>query len=169
MSNEFLNPKSMVTPGAAGGVLVFLVNAICYSFPEIEPRYCALALSFVLGTLVFKATGLKVIEKSAYWVVNSLIIFAMGMGTANLASSVPEQLVASNVEEIGSVINLFVPAAHADPTDTTDNNLTELEKLKIENEKLKLLIEDANKQPSPSDDKVMEGDKAEEPRFFKNW
>src|SRR5438132_6638421 len=85
ISDEFLNPKSMTTPGLAGATIMFLVNGLSVPFPELSPRYAALGLSFAVGALVFKADGLKLGERFLYWVLNSLVIFVVGFGTASLA------------------------------------------------------------------------------------
>jgi len=50
--NDFFNPKSMTTPGMAGGLVMMLANALCYQFPELTPRWVGLALSFVIGGYV---------------------------------------------------------------------------------------------------------------------
>lgn len=86
--NEFLNPKSMATPGAAGALMMLLANAISSAFPEVAFRYAALSLSFLIGSVVFAAVGLKLWERGAYWCINSLIIFSMGVGTSNIAANV---------------------------------------------------------------------------------
>lgn len=57
--NDFLNPKSMITPGMAGALVMFLSNAICFQFPEIAPRWAALLLSFVLGGGLIAAAEAK--------------------------------------------------------------------------------------------------------------
>ena len=86
--NEFLNPKSMTTPGAAGALMMLLANTVCAAFPEVAFRYVALLLSFMIGSIVFKAAGLGRWERGAYWLINSLIIFSMGVGTSNIAANV---------------------------------------------------------------------------------
>lgn len=112
--NDFLNPKSMLTPGAAGAFLMFLVNGICFSFPEMAPRYVALGLSFVIGLVSFAAADVKPVLRATLWVLNSLIIFTMGMGAAKVASSAaaPQQAAASP-PALGLVLDLLIPAAHA--------------------------------------------------------
>ena len=50
--NDFLNPKSMRTPGVAGSLMMFLVNGLASQFPELPARYLALCLSFLLGSIV---------------------------------------------------------------------------------------------------------------------
>lgn len=86
---EFINPKSMLTPGVAGAFMMFLVNGISFQFPEVPNRYLGIFLSFVIGAIVwFSETEGKsiVLQKVIYWFLNSLIIFVVGFGTANLAA-----------------------------------------------------------------------------------
>jgi hypothetical protein len=86
---EFINPKSMLTPGVAGSLMMFLVNGIAFQFPEIPHRYLALFLSFLIGAVVwFSETEGKsvVLQKAVYWILNSLVILVVGFGTANLAA-----------------------------------------------------------------------------------
>lgn len=84
--DEFINPKAMVTPGAAGAVVMLISNTLWVQF-ALPQRWAGLAISFALGLLVFKykARQLPVWEKFVYYVVNSLIIFSMGLG-ANTAA-----------------------------------------------------------------------------------
>jgi len=112
--NDFLNPKSMLTPGAAGAVLMFLVNGICFSFPELAPRYVALGLSFVIGLVSFAAADLKPVLRATLWVLNSLIIFTMGMGAAKVASTASaSQQTAAVPPALAVVLDLLAPAAQA--------------------------------------------------------
>ena len=78
--NEFLNPKSMSTPGVAGALMMLLTNSFCNYFPEFQFRYVAIALSFLIGAVVFSATNLKIWERGIYWLVNSLIVFRWESG-----------------------------------------------------------------------------------------
>lgn len=64
--NEFLNPKSMTTPGAAGALMMLLANTFCAMFPEVAFRYAALSLSFLIGSVVFATVGMKLWERGAY-------------------------------------------------------------------------------------------------------
>ena len=77
---EFLQPKSMLTPGIAGAVTMLIANTLWVAF-GFPPRWTSLVLSFVLGLLVFVATGAPVWQRVVYYVVNSLIIFSVSMGT----------------------------------------------------------------------------------------
>lgn len=84
--NDFLNPKSMVTPGMAGALVMFLSNAVCFQFPEIAPRWAALLLSFALGGFVIAAAKLRYLQAAGFWLINSLIIFAVAAGSAGVAA-----------------------------------------------------------------------------------
>jgi len=87
--NDFLNPKSMLTPGVAGSLMMFLVNGIGFQFPELPMRYTALVLSFLIGSVVWFSEikgRAPMVQKGVYWILNSLVIFVVGFGTANLAA-----------------------------------------------------------------------------------
>ena len=87
---DFINPKSMLTPGVAGSLMMFLVNGVTLQFPEIPIRFLALFLSFLIGAIVWASETegkLAVVQKAIYWVLNSLIIFVVGFGAANLAAA----------------------------------------------------------------------------------
>lgn len=86
--NQFLNPKSMSTPGVAGALMMLIANTLCINFPEFPFRYVALILSFLIGAVVFTASTMKIWERGIYWIVNSLIIFSMGVGSTNIAANV---------------------------------------------------------------------------------
>jgi hypothetical protein len=86
--NDFLNPKSMMTPGIAGALVMFLSNAICLQFPEVAPRWAGLVLSFLLGGVVVTTAALKPVQKMAFGFINSLVIFAVAFGSAGVASRV---------------------------------------------------------------------------------
>jgi hypothetical protein len=43
---DFLNPKSMLTPGVTRTFMMFLVNGLLGQFPELSPRFTALGISF---------------------------------------------------------------------------------------------------------------------------
>ncbi len=73
-AEEFLQPKAMLTPGIAGGVTMLIANALWVAF-SLPPRWTSLALSFLLGLLVFVATTrVPVWQRAVYYLLNSLII-----------------------------------------------------------------------------------------------
>jgi hypothetical protein len=79
--DEFLQPKAMLTPGIAGGVTMLIANALWVAF-SLPPRWTSLVLSFLVGLLVFVARGgVPMWQRAVYYVLNSLIIFAVSIGT----------------------------------------------------------------------------------------
>jgi len=77
---EFLQPKAMLTPGIAGGVTMLIANALWVAF-SLPPRWTSLVLSFLLGLLVFVATRVPWWQRAVYYLLNSLIIFSVSIGT----------------------------------------------------------------------------------------
>ena len=65
-------------------------NGIAISFPKIPSRYVALFLSFLIGGSIVCFSEIKgtspVLKKTVFWVLNSLVIFALKFGTRNLAA-----------------------------------------------------------------------------------
>jgi len=107
--NDFVNPKSMMTPGAAGALVMFLSNAICFQFPDIQTRWLALGLSFVLGAFVVAAAKPKVLSAAGFWFINSLIIFAVAAGSANEAAKATSQPGSG----VGAALNMVISTAYA--------------------------------------------------------
>ena len=118
--NDFLNPKSMMTPGAAGALVMFLSNAVCFQFPDIEPRWVAISLSFVLGGFVIASAKLRVLPRAGFWVVNSLIIFAVAAGSANFAAKAGSQAASG----AAAALALLVTSANAQEPKVTPPNAT---------------------------------------------
>ena len=81
-SSEFLNPKSMLTPGACGAVVMGITNTLAASLGlhGSSRMLLCLGLSFLIGTLVFAAGIKQLWQKVVYYIFNSLIIFTMGAG-----------------------------------------------------------------------------------------
>src|SRR5205814_3337952 len=75
--NEFLNPKSMLTPGICGALVMTITNAVGTSFGVVGVgrTVMSLALSFLIGTLVFAATTKSIGQKLVFNLLISLIIF----------------------------------------------------------------------------------------------
>jgi hypothetical protein len=89
---EFFNPKSMLTPGFAGAMTMAITNALCSNFTLPRP-IIALTLSVLLGLLTVGAATMPIWQKGLFTLFNSLIIFAMAVGTSTLgaASAGPPQ------------------------------------------------------------------------------
>ena len=52
--SEFLNPNSMITPGAAGAFAMVITNTLCQQFAQLPLNYTGLAVSFAFGSVVFR-------------------------------------------------------------------------------------------------------------------
>lgn len=88
--NEFLNPKSMLTPGACGAIVMGITNTLAtnLNMHGNSRMLLCLGLSFLMGTLVFAAGIKQLWQKIVFYVFNSLIIFTMGAGVNSASQSV---------------------------------------------------------------------------------
>jgi hypothetical protein len=114
-SKEFLNPSSMLTPGLAGGMTMAITNVLSGQF-GIAPggtAYAGLGLSFLFGLLVWVNEDVPRVKKAVYYVLNSLVIFvvAVGSNTVGLASAKPEPRNAAIAVSGG----MFISSAVAQP------------------------------------------------------
>ena len=85
---DFLNPKSMPTPAAAGAIVALIAGALFKNF-GISVAFCSVVLSFMIGLIVFQSKEFQsgkssFITKAILYIVNSLIIFAMATGTTSV-------------------------------------------------------------------------------------
>jgi hypothetical protein len=179
--NEFLNPKSMLTPGAAGSLMMLLANTLCAVFPELAFRYVAISLSFVIGLAILVSANMKLAERATYWVINSLVIFAVGVGTSNIAANAaagPGGAPKAELRQsLATAATLLVPAATADTTSDA-KLLEEIEQLRRENERLRAQTEKrtatdevpaAAKSPRPQPLPAPVGQSDRNEGFFKRW
>lgn len=51
---DFLDPESMLTPGIAGSVVMFVTNALAVNF-HLHRAYTGLFLSFLVGLMILVA------------------------------------------------------------------------------------------------------------------
>ena len=82
--DEFLNPRSMLTPGVAGGLTMILSSSFSTIF-HCEMKLAVLVISFALSLLV--VLGMKnvpLLERIIYCFLNTLIIFSMSYGAGKL-------------------------------------------------------------------------------------
>jgi hypothetical protein len=77
---EFLNPNSMITPGAAGAFTMVIANTLCQQFAQLPLNYTGLAVSFMFGAVVF-GYGASLVSRMVYFLINSLIIFVVANGS----------------------------------------------------------------------------------------
>ena|SRR5258708_3591159 len=79
--DEFLQPKAMLTPGIAGGLTMLITNAVTSQF-GLLPNYTGLGISFLFGLLVlYTSASIPRLQLLAYYVLNSLVIFSVAIGT----------------------------------------------------------------------------------------
>lgn len=106
---EFLNPKSMLTPGLAGALTMTITNALWSSFALPKP-WIALTLSVLLGLLTAGAAAIPIWQKAVFTLFNSLFIFSMavGAGTTLVATQAGPQT--------ASQASLELPASFAAST-----------------------------------------------------
>jgi hypothetical protein len=89
--DEFLNPKSMLTPAIAAGVVVLITGAL-WKHLKLHPIITALCLSFLVCTLLFMAKALRdpklhVFFKGVLYALNSLIVWAMSVATLTASAN----------------------------------------------------------------------------------
>src|SRR4030095_15001182 len=84
--DSFIDAKSMITPGVAGTVVMLVTNALANTF-SLPGKWVALVLSFVCGLLVFGDKKLKVGPRIAFYVLNSLIVFATAVGANGIGAA----------------------------------------------------------------------------------
>jgi hypothetical protein len=116
---DFANPRSMMTPGIAGAITMFVTNALGTQF-DLPRNWVGLVISFLLGLVVFASSVAGIGERLALYVVNSLIIFATAFGT----NSVGTQLTTNNAAS--QTLASSAPAAA--PSAAAVNHLAALKK-----------------------------------------
>ena len=84
--SEFLNPKSMLTPGAAGAIIMLISNSlwVTFGFPS---NWSALLFSFLFAIMVVGHYVAPFWHKALLMVFNSLIVFSLGVGTMSMGSA----------------------------------------------------------------------------------
>jgi hypothetical protein len=128
--SEFLNSKSMLTPGAAGALVMVLANSLHGAFPELEAKHIAITLSFLIGGIVFVDVGAGIGKRICFYVLNSLIIFAMSSGATHIGANIaiPEnpQISSDSPNKNSKVISQlsFFSAAYA--AESEANNSSEV-------------------------------------------
>jgi hypothetical protein len=84
---EFLSAESMLTPGIAGSLTMLITNTLAAQF-ALPPNWTGLGLSFLFGLIVFWSTSTpRKLQKFVLYVLNSLIIFSVALGSNQAAVS----------------------------------------------------------------------------------
>lgn len=120
-AKDFLSPKSMMTPGIAGGLTVSVSMPIAVQF-GLSFKWIALVVSLILSLVVvlqFDEVKSNIL-KGLYIVINALIIFSVSMGAGITIDPPPElpSIAGGNLSEsteISRYFNfLFSSSAYAD-------------------------------------------------------
>ena len=90
MTSDFLNPKSVLTPGIAGALIMMISNALAGAFDMAggSVALLALALSFLVGLLLLGDNTTPWTTRLVLYIFNSLVIFSVGVGTNGIAGAV---------------------------------------------------------------------------------
>ncbi|WP_028373658.1 hypothetical protein [Legionella lansingensis] len=91
---DFLNPRSMLTPGVAGSVVMVIANTMWVEF-MIPQKWTALVLSFIIIIPILMQFAASFIENIIYFMFNGLIIFALAVNT-NFAGRKLQDIVTSD-------------------------------------------------------------------------
>lgn len=78
--NEFFNPRSMMTPGVVGGLIMLISNTLWVQF-SLPKSWTSLFLSSLFVILIIKKFNVLLYEKLIYFIFNSLIIFSLAINT----------------------------------------------------------------------------------------
>lgn len=78
--NDFLNPKSMITPSIAGALVMFLTNTLWVQF-GLPQKWTAFDLSYILVSYIVYKYKSKLFEKLILGFLNGLIIFSFAVSS----------------------------------------------------------------------------------------
>ncbi len=85
-AQDFLNPKSMITPGAAGGIVMMIGNTLWLQF-GLDPKWSGIGISLLFGLLVVAGPAMPIWQRGVYCILNSLIVFTMALGANSLGAA----------------------------------------------------------------------------------
>ena len=111
--DDFLNPKSMITPGAAGAITMAATNALCAQFATLPGNWVALSLSVLFGALVVFSYASSLGARLGYLIVNSLIIFVMASGSNTIGGSIESRVRKSEVTPAAASMAASAPVVLA--------------------------------------------------------
>ncbi len=126
---DFLNPNSMLTPGMAGGLTTSITVPLALSF-GLKVPWVTLSVSALFALLIVLAIKerLSDLHRLVYFVLNTLIIFSISLGTAFNLDRMPKpsemdlqsQAKATMAQPLAQIVidGLGIYNAHADDTST---------------------------------------------------
>src|SRR5712664_4306931 len=77
---DFLSPSGSLTPAAAGAIVFLIANTLGAVF-GLPRATTALTLSALIGALIVARFRAPVLVRLGYWVLNSLTIFTVALGS----------------------------------------------------------------------------------------
>lgn len=86
---EFMNPKSTLTPGIAGAIAMLAANTLWVTF-GLPQAWTALAVSTLFALLVSTGLAAPLWQRGIYLILNSLVIFSVGIGSNALGGHATE-------------------------------------------------------------------------------
>ena len=99
LPSDFLSPTGSLTPAAAGAMVLLIANTLGAVF-GLPRAPTALVLSAIIGALIVAKFRATFLARLGYWVVNSLTIFAVALGTNGAVTGLTSDLpgpAASNI------------------------------------------------------------------------
>jgi len=81
---DFLSPTGSLTPAAAGAIVLLIANTLGAVF-GVSRAATALILSGIIGALIVAQFPASTAARIGYWLLNSLTIFAVAMGSNGFA------------------------------------------------------------------------------------
>jgi hypothetical protein len=91
---KFLSPTSMVTPGAAGSIVLFISNALYLLLKKwisTDFLIVLLALSFLVGLVALIQPPTPRWTRALYYVLNSLVIFGFALGAHSVGKTIVDE------------------------------------------------------------------------------
>ncbi len=120
---DFLNPRSMLTPGVAGSIVMVIANTLWIEF-MIPQKWSALTLSFLLIIPILIKFSCSFIENIIYFIFNGLIVFALAVNT-NFAGKTIQDIAAKDKKTVVSQQQPTARSRSLATADRTSGNATQ--------------------------------------------
>lgn len=136
--NEFINPKSMLTPAIAGSFIMIIANTLWLQF-ALPQKWTALFLSYLFLIPILQVYSASILEKGIYFFFNGLIVFAMAVNTnfagkmlTNIAETSDKSRVEASINPFSFIKSAYAQgsAENSTITSTTINTTTTIQKPK---------------------------------------
>ena len=93
--HSFLTPESMLTSGFAGALVMMITNALALNF-GCPRAHAGIGLSFLIGLLVLVSER-KLWLRLIYYVLNSLVIFCVALGTNGVGTAASTKMALTSI------------------------------------------------------------------------